>query len=246
MRNAAPRPQPGDIPADNISPPAESPDAIIPGSALQQLLLWVGLLVGALLLLVLPLAKSIWTDEAISIAWGKNPLVDILLGKATSADALPLHPLLMNITNALCGDSLAAFRIASALPSAIGLWFVYLIGKRFSVKVGLLSLWLCALSPGLVLYDRMSRYHGLTAFLCTMSVWSALRLLDSGKVKDAVLYAVITWLMLMSYFLSIFAVVAQVGCLLLFWNREQVKTITGTKRRSARQAALLRPDRTTR
>src|SRR4028119_596688 len=116
---------------------------------LQQVFLWGGLAVGALLLLLLPLAKSIWTDEAISIVWGKNPLLDILLGRATSADALPLHPLLIHITNALFGDSLAAFRVASALPSAIGLWFVYLIGRRFSVKVGLLALWLCALSPGL-------------------------------------------------------------------------------------------------
>jgi uncharacterized membrane protein len=183
------------------------------------------LAVGALLLLLLPLAKSIWTDEAISIVWGKNSLLDILLGRATSADALPLHPLLIHITNALFGDSLAAFRVASALPSAIGLWFVYLIGRRFSVKVGLLALWLCALSPGLILYDRMSRYHGLTALLCTMSVWAALKLLDSGKTRDAILYAVITWLMLMSYFLSVFALVAQVGCLLLFWNRDPVKRV---------------------
>jgi 4-amino-4-deoxy-L-arabinose transferase-like glycosyltransferase len=133
--------------------------------------------------------------------------------------------LLLHITNSLFGDSLAAYRVASALPSAISLWFVYLIGRRFSVKVGLLALWLCALSPGLILYDRMSRYHGLTALLCTMSVWAALKLLDSGKVRDAILYAVITWLMLMSYFLSVFALIAQVGCLLLFWNREPVKRV---------------------
>jgi uncharacterized membrane protein len=147
------------------------------------------------------------------------------LGRATSADALPLHPLLILITNAVFGDNLAAFRVASALPSAIGLWFVYLIGRRFSERTGLLALWFCALSPGLVLYDRMSRYHGLTALLCTMSVWSALKLLDSGKIRDAVLYAIITWLMLMSYFLSIFALVAQVACVLLFWNREPVKRV---------------------
>ncbi|MBC8102733.1 MAG: glycosyltransferase family 39 protein, partial [Cytophagales bacterium] len=155
--------------------------------------------------------------------WGKRPLLDILLGRATSADALPLHPLVIHLTNTLFGDSLAAFRIASALPSAIGLWFVYQIGRRFSSRVGLLALWLCALSPGLILYDRMSRYHGLTALLCTLSVWAALKLLDSGKPRDAILYALATWLMLMSYFLSIFVVVAQVGCLLLLWNREPVR-----------------------
>ena len=203
--------------------------ALLPQNAesgtFHWLLVWVGIILGTLLLILFPLAKSIWTDEAISIEWGKSPLVDILLGRATSADALPLHPLLIYTTYSLFGDNLAAFRIASALPAAICLWFVYDIGRRFSVKIGLLALWLCALSPGLVLYDRMSRYHGLTALLCTMSVWSALRLLDSGKARDAALYAVITWLMLMSYFLSIFSLVAQVGCLLLFWNREPVKRV---------------------
>ncbi|MES2464578.1 MAG: glycosyltransferase family 39 protein [Armatimonadota bacterium] len=191
----------------------------------QTLFLWTGLITGFLMLLWFPLAKSIWTDEAISIAWGKSPFLDILLGRATSADALPLHPLLIHITHLLFGDSLAAFRVASALPSAISLYFVYLIGRRFSNKVGLLALWLCALSPGLILYDRMSRYHGLTALLCTMSVWAALKLADTGRLKDAVLYSVITWLMLMSYFLSVFALAAQVGCLLLFVNREPVKRV---------------------
>jgi len=191
-------------------------------SGWHHLLLWGGLFVGALLLLFQPLAKPIWTDESISIVWGERPLFDILLGRATSADALPLHPLLIHITHTLFGDNLAAFRVASALPSVIGLWFVYQLGRRFSDRVGLLALWLCALSPGLLLYDRMARYHGLTALLSTMSVWAGLRLLDSGKVRDAVIYGLITWLMLMSYFLSTFVVMAEVACLLLLWRHEAV------------------------
>lgn len=193
-------------------------------SSLHALLLWGGLLVGTLLLLALPLAKPTWTDEYISILWGERPLLDILLGRATSPDALPLHPLLMHATYALFGDRLAAFRIASALPSAIGLWFVYQIGRRFSDRIGLFALWLCALSPGLLLYDRMARYHGLTALLSTVSVWAALRLLDSGKVRDAVLFGVVTWLMLMSYALSMFVVAAEIGFLILLWNHPTVRS----------------------
>jgi|GEM_PF-3576135 Predicted membrane protein len=183
-------------------------------------LLGLGLVVGALFLLVAPEAKPIWTDESISIAWGQRPLADILLGRATSPDALPLHPLLMHVTTVLFGDNLAAYRLASALPAAFGLWFVYRLGARYSRGAGLLALWLAALSPGLILFDRMSRYHGLTALLVTVSVWAALRVLDTGRRRDALLYGVTTFLMLMSYVLSVFVVAAQFITLLLHWKRD--------------------------
>ena len=186
----------------------------------EKALLALGLLVGALMLLVAPEAKPIWTDESISIAWGQRSLGDILMGRATSPDALPLHPLLIHTTKALFGHSLAAYRLASALPAAIGLWFVWKLGARNGRHVGLLALWLAALSPGLILFDRMSRYHGLTALLVTASVYMALRALETGRRRDTLLYAVTTFLMLMSYVLSVFVVAAQFAVLVLRWKRE--------------------------
>lgn len=187
--------------------------------ASQRALLGGGLLIGAALLLLFPLAKPIWTDEWISIGWGHRPLINIVLGRFGSPDALPLHPLLLYVSRPLLGDTLAAYRFVSALPAAVGLWYVYLIGKRFSISVGLLSLWLCALSPGLVLFDRMSRYHGTTALLVVMSCYFLLKLLETGDRKDAAKYSVTVWLMLMSYVLTSFVVVAHFLLIVLWWRR---------------------------
>jgi hypothetical protein len=179
----------------------------------------LGLILGTALLLLFPLAKPIWTDEWVSISWGRSPLPLILSGRFGSPDALPLHPLILALFGRPLGDSLAVHRIVSALPAAIGLWYVYLLGRRLSTRAGVLALWLCALSPGLILFDRMSRYHGTTTLLATMSCYYFVRLLTEGDRKLVVKYGLATAAMLLSYTLSLFVVAAQFALLVLWWRR---------------------------
>ncbi|MGC4044195.1 MAG: glycosyltransferase family 39 protein [Armatimonas sp.] len=179
----------------------------------------LGLLIGAALLLLFPLAKPIWTDEGISIGWGRTPLSLILSGRFGSPDALPLHPLYLALVGRPLGDTLAIHRLISALPAAVGLWYIYLIGRRISERVGVLTLWLAALSPGLILFDRMSRYHGLTALLGVMSCYYFLRLLSEEDRKLPIKYGIVTALLLLSYVLSVFVVAAQFVFLVLYWKR---------------------------
>lgn len=179
----------------------------------------LGLLLGAALLLLFPTAKPIWTDEWISINWGRRPLELILKGQFGSPDALPLHPLYLALVGKTLGDSLAVHRLISALPAAIGLWYIYLIGRRISERVGVLTLWLAALSPGLILFDRMSRYHGLTALLAVMSCYYFLRLLSEDDRKLPIKYGIVTAALLLSYVLSVFIVAAQFIFLVIYWKR---------------------------
>ena len=185
---------------------------------LQRRLLILALIIGTALLLLFPLAKPVWTDEWISIRWGHQPIEKILTGRFGSPDALPLHPLILHLVGIPLGDTLAVHRILSALPAAVGLWYVWLLASRLGRDVGLLAVWLAALSPGLVLFDRMSRYHGITTLLAAMSCYYFLRTSESDDRKTVVKYGVATALMLLSYTLTMFVVAVQSAFLVLRWK----------------------------
>lgn len=181
-------------------------------------LLWIGLVVGALMLLAVPLDKPVWDDELDSIMQGSKPYMTILAGASDTQP--PLHFLVLRLCQTLGGGNLAVYRFVSALPAVISLWYVYLLGKRLSPRIGVLAVWLAALSPGIVLFDRMARYHGLLAMLATMSVYYWLTGLDQGRRRDFLAYAVTTFMMLITYYLSLFVLVAQVIFLLFRWRAQ--------------------------
>lgn len=178
-----------------------------------RFLLWIGLLLGAVMLLAFPVAKPIWDDELDSIMQGSKPYLTILSGASDTQP--PLHFLLLRLCETFAGKNLAVFRFASALPAVVSLWYVYLLGKRINFETGILAVWLAALSPGLVLFDRMARYHGLLAMLTTMCVYYGLTSLETGRRRDLVGYGITTFLMLMTYYLSLFVLIAQVLGVLL-------------------------------
>lgn len=182
---------------------------------------WGGLIIGAALLLLFPLAKPLWTDEVISLVWGQSTLSQMAEGKATSRDHTPTHAFLLYATRYFFGDSLTAYRIASALPGVFTPYIAFLLGRRINLNVGLLSLWLVALAPGMVLFDRMARYHGLLALLALWSTYLFLRCLGTGRKKMVLGYTVVTLAMLMVYVPSLFVVVGHFVALAINWKREK-------------------------
>ena len=180
-------------------------------------LLWAGLLVGAVMLLIAPLNKPIWDDELDSVMQGSKSYLTILAGASDTQP--PLHFLLLRLCESFVGKNLAVFRVVSAIPSVIALWYVYLLGKRIDFKVGVLAVWLAALSPGIILFDRMARYHGLLAMLATMCVYYGMTSLETGRRRDIVAYGITTFLMLITYYLSLFVLIAQ--AVVLLWQRRK-------------------------
>ena len=120
-------------------------------------------------------------------------------GHATSRDHTPTHAFFLYLARYFFGDSLTAYRIVSALPAVFIPYIAYLLGRRINPKVGLLALWLVALAPGNILFDRMARYHGLLALMTIWSVYLFTRALSTGKTKVVVGYTLVTLGMLLVY-----------------------------------------------
>ncbi|MBC8138760.1 MAG: glycosyltransferase family 39 protein [Fibrella sp.] len=186
-----------------------------------RILFWGGLAVGAALLLLFPLAKPLWTDEVLNLQSGSYSIGDILQGRGTPRDHTPLQAFALWAIRSVFGDNLAFYRFFSALPAVITPYITYLLGRRISPKVGLLALWITALAPGIVLFDRMARYHGMLGLLATWSVYLFLRALGTGKKQFIVGYTLVTLSMLLIYVPSLFLVVGQFCSLAYHWRRER-------------------------
>ncbi len=186
-----------------------------------RILFWSGLFIGALLLLLFPLAKPLWTDEVLNLECGYYPLIEIARGNASPRDHTPLQALVLWGIRNLFGDSIALYRFFSALPGVFTPYIAYLLGRRLNYKVGLLALWITAISPGILLFDRMTRYHAVLGLLATWSVYLFLRALGTGKSRLIVAYGVVTMTMLLIYVPSLFLVVGQFLALAYQWRSER-------------------------
>lgn len=190
---------------------------------LHRLLLVLGLLTGAILLLIFPLAKPLWTDEILNIQWGAHSLDAIIHWRANARDHTPLQALTFWILRSKWGDNVSVYRWFSTFPAVVSLWVVYLLGRRVNKTVGVLAVWLAALAPGIVLFDRMARYHGTLTLLTTLSVYLLLKALDTGRRRDTIAYALATTAMLLVYVPSIFVVAGQFVILVARWREEKYR-----------------------
>ncbi len=187
----------------------------------DRLLFWGGLVVAAALLLLFPLAKPLWTDEVLNLYSGSSTFENVVTGRSSPRDHTPLQAIAVWLIRFVFGDNVALYRFFSALPAAITPYITFLLGRRISPKVGLLALWITALAPGILLFDRMARYHGMLGLLATWSVYLFLRALGTGKTKFVVGYALVTLSMLLVYVPSLFLVVGQFCALAYNWRRER-------------------------
>jgi len=120
--------------------------------------------------------REFWLDEQITV------------GHIASADTLSdaFHPpgyyFLLRQWAALFGSSDGALRAFSVVCALLGLVMVWLIAREvLSARAAALTLWLCVLSPFLLLYLRMARYFALVMAVALAATWFLLRARAAGK-----------------------------------------------------------------
>lgn len=96
----------------------------------------------------------------------------------------PVYPFLTALSHLITGRNYFILEICHIILSAATCYFVYLIGKLiFNQKVGLLSSFLVAMHPGLVVYSTKLHELTLVVFLITFIFW-LITSLDYRKVYN--------------------------------------------------------------
>lgn len=103
----------------------------------------------------------------------------------------PVYPFLTALSHLITGKNYFVLEICHVILSAATCYFVYLIGKLiFNQKVGLLSSFLVAIHPGLVVYSTKLHELTLVVFLITFIFWLIISL-DYRKVYNNIFISIL-------------------------------------------------------
>jgi mannosyltransferase len=129
--------------------------------------------------------QSLWYDEGFSVYLARMNLSEI-----TTRTAHDIHPpfyyYLLHFWLLVFGSTEFSLRFLSALFGVLAVPLIYVAGKRLlSEDGGLLAAALTAISPLFLWYSQEARMYTLVTFLCLLSTYLLLRVMD-GKGRWAV------------------------------------------------------------
>lgn len=151
--------------------------------------IWLGFILAvALALRISRLGQlSFWYDEVVTMTVARSRGLSGVLTSLNAIDATraPLHPILLHVWVFLFGTSERSGRGLSAASGVLTVVLVYRIAARLfaSRATALISAWLVAVSPMLIVYSREARMYAWLA-LVTCAAWDALFSLDGSTSVD--------------------------------------------------------------
>ena len=123
------------------------------------------------------------TDDYVFLATSLARTGTLALGTEPSAEREPAYPVYLALFFKSLGRSYATVLTANCLCAALGLWLVFLLGRRLFGEVpALLALALYAVYPQAIYYAAQPRREVMMATVGLLGVWSLLRAWDRGSL----------------------------------------------------------------
>lgn len=163
--------------------------------------------------------QSLWYDEGFSVY-----LARMGLGEITARTAADIHPpfyyYLLHFWLKLCGNSEFSLRYLSATFGVLTVPLLWATGRRLlGAGAGLLAAALVSISPLFLWYSQEGRMYTLVTFLCLLSTYLLLRIMD-GKARQAVhwaAYALVNVLAVYTHFYAFFVLAFQFFFFVGWW-----------------------------
>ena len=111
--------------------------------------------------------EGLWNDEYISWFISSIPCKEGFFHEILKQCHLPLYYLYLKPFSH-CSDLI--LRFTSILPSVISIYIMYLIGKEFSKKTGVISAGITSTLPFLIYYSQEVRFYSLLFLFSTFSL----------------------------------------------------------------------------
>jgi mannosyltransferase len=163
--------------------------------------------------------SDLWLDEALSVNIAALPLGDLL--EALRRDGHPpLYYLLLHGWMQLVGEGDTAVRLLSALLSVATLPLAWIAGRRYAGPWGgAAAVVLLATSPFAIRYATEARMYALVMLL-VLAGWLVVRAaLERPTALRLAALALLTGLLALSHYWSLYLLAAIAGLLLLAWRR---------------------------
>ena len=134
-------------------------------------------------------------DEAFSAQyWSGQPLSITFSSIATLEPHPPLTYILFRLWGLLVGvRDVFALRLLGVLPSMLGIAGMYALGKRLTgdKRVGILTAGLWTIHPFQIWHAQDFRNYAMWAGLSVLTLWTALRVIDSDRRRDWIAYCTV-------------------------------------------------------
>jgi len=151
---------------------------------------------------------DLWRDEAFTVTLASKNLSDFLniALKDTSSFG---HNFFVFLWTRLFGTSELSVRIPSLLFSMATFIYIFLISKKCFKRLGtILILLLYTINIVSIYYSQEARGYSMLMFLTTASFYYFIQILEKFKLKNAVLFILLTALSFYTHNLSIFTIAA--------------------------------------
>ena len=163
--------------------------------------------------------QSIWLDE-IHTMNEANPKLSFLNVYDTimiGEQMPPLYFYSLYFLFKIFGYYTIVARLYSAIIAIVSIYAIYLLGKEmFNKKIGLIASIILCVNPFHLYYSQEARPYIFLFLFTTLSFYYLIKFIKLPSRKGAVLYGVISALMIYSHFFGLFVLCAQYLLLLLF------------------------------
>ena len=145
-------------------------------------------------------AEGLWNDEYVSWMVANTPFNQGFWGEVLKQCHMPLYYLYLK-PFASCGDTI--LRLTSLVPSVISIYVMYLLGKEYSKKIGLLSASLTSFLSFLVYYAQEVRFYSLLFLFSAILLLFTIRFVKNNNKFNLVGLIVSSLLVIFTHILGI-------------------------------------------
>jgi uncharacterized membrane protein len=164
--------------------------------------------------------RSIWLDEAISIAQAQLPFHE-MMARLTQDVHPPLHHAVLWVAVRLLGTGELAVRLPSIIAGTLLIPTLYGAGRDlYDRRVGLVAATFGTVAPIAIWYSQEARMYSIFMLFALIAVWAQVRVLRAGRPGAWILYSIATAAMIWTqYFALLQVAVQQAAFAVSFWRR---------------------------
>lgn len=148
--------------------------------------------------------ESLWMDEAASMHFARQPLMDLLGLVYEYESNPPLHYLVLHASIALFGDTAFAGRFPSAVSGILTVPAVYMLARQFTSRLGaLVAAAFLSLSWVHIYYSVEARAYALLILLAVLSSHSLLNVISTPRRRWVLSYTICAMAMIWTHYYAL-------------------------------------------
>jgi mannosyltransferase len=163
--------------------------------------------------------QSVWLDEihTLNEANPQKSFTEVYESLLIAEPHPPLYFYVIHILFKIFGYTTFVARVFSALLGLAGVFSIYLLGKElYNKKVGIYAAILITINYFQIYYSQDARMYALLFLTTTLSFVYLIKFIKSPSFRSAIIFSIMSSIMIYSHFFAIFVLVSQYLILLYF------------------------------